>query len=70
MKKTIEQCDLCGADITGQYDGILELRVRERWCLYGEPDHGKDRRTILICPYCKVKIQRIFMDEKDGEDNG
>ena len=67
MKKTIEQCDLCGLDITGQWEGIIELRVRERWREWEGP--GRSRRTILICPYCKVKIQRIFMD-KGGEENG
>lgn len=63
MKKTIEQCDLCGLDITGQWDGIIELRVDER-------QHDLDRprifrHTILICPFCKKKIQQIFMDESE-----
>jgi hypothetical protein len=59
MKKTIEQCDLCGLDITGLWDGIIELWVDERI-------HDCDRprifsRKILICPFCKKKIQQIFM---------
>ena len=61
MKKTIEQCDLCGADITGKYNGIIEIRVRERWCVY-DIGSGIDRRTILICPDCKVKIKRMFAE--------
>lgn len=63
MKKTIEQCDLCGLDITGLWDGIIELYVDERM-------HELDRprilsRKILICPFCKVKIQRMFIDESE-----
>ncbi len=69
MKKTIELCDLCGADITDQYDGVIEVRVRERWCVY-DMGRGKDRCTILICPYCKLKILQMFRHEKDGDKNG
>ena len=60
MKRTIEQCDLCGSDITELWDGVMGLRVHERW-----DGPGISRRTILICPHCQAKMRRMFVDESE-----
>ena len=62
-------CDLCGQHI-GYEDvvyndkrfSLIKVKTKEFWHSFHE--YGWNKKTIHICPFCQIKINKFFRSEQ------